>query len=346
MKKIVLCVVVFSLCLVFVGSAFLDVSAITRGELDKMENTLKNYKIDLNAFTLDIDKQKRKIANLEQVLINKNNDEGTARNVDNDIGTEQTRKILKEARANVQTATKELKQANIDLQSLINRKLVVESNIRSLTKIIDTNKNLVYQNSIIRDHGLTKILGVDLSKVCQIMIKNNLTSACPTYEEMISLDGSDYRSGSFKVIDGMFQRDKPLVQNDQRLYDFEKEYKIILDPSGNLKGSIRMITIELNFGTYLTVGDYDKTNNTRTINHDLYVDNCKNATISAETWLKTLPAVIHFMRNGCIDQIYNPQTIIHDKPTEYNHLDSPAFKILEKAEALKAKYKENRIGKD
>lgn len=55
-------------------------------------------------------------------------------------------------------------------------------------------------------------IGIDISQKCKLMLKNNLTTTCPTLNQIMVLfpdTSPSHQVGDFKIIDGITQRDKP-----------------------------------------------------------------------------------------------------------------------------------------
>ena len=66
-------------------------------------------------------------------------------------------------------------------------------------------------------------VGITLSKTCQSMIKNNFTTNCPTYEEILTLfpDTTNQQvSGEFQYIDGIYQRGPTDFKNHFNFYTY------------------------------------------------------------------------------------------------------------------------------
>jgi hypothetical protein len=225
---------------------------------------------------------------------------------------------------------------------------------------------LTLDNSNTFSHLETRI-GVSLSKTCETMIRNNFTTTCPTYKQLIQLDNSEAISGKFITdSDGFFHRGDEAVQNSYRFYWNDSQIRIIVDPPGSMMDRMKMIYIQPNFDTYivredktiddkfeiiqgnrtLTSGDktklvnFDVRNQTDTfatvIYHDRYINKCHEAKINADNWLFLLPDTIHLMRNGC-DRDYTAfeeREIITPNSTAYSPADSPEWNILQEAKRI------------
>lgn len=160
------------------------------------------------------------------------------------------------------------------------------------------------------------LIGISLSKSCQTMIRNNVTSQCPSYLELVQLDSSLSVQGLFTYDDkGFYHRENSQYRNSWRLYDTDPTPRIIVDPVHGMADKIQMIEIQPSLETYLDPKDTVIINNTRTVYHQRFVDDCHNAVISAEMWKELIADTIYYMRNGCaekytafdpIEKIYMP----------------------------------------
>lgn len=149
-------------------------------------------------------------------------------------------------------------------------------------------------------------IGIVLSRNCITMIQNDIPTECPTYEEIMALhpDTSNHKvSGDFEFINGMLQRGKAPYNDHIGWYEFE-EKRIWIDPPGDIRDKIMIITIENNLGDYLIKGkSYHVTNQTITMGHERYVDaECYNASISADNWVFLLGDTIRYMDNRCNEE--------------------------------------------
>lgn len=198
---------------------------------------------------------------------------------------------------------------------------------------------------------LSKSIGVDISKQCSIMIRNNFTTSCPSIKDLydLGLDTSDRKkSGDFSFYDGMFQREEPALENHYRYYDFQG-FNIFINPPSDMQDRTKMIFIESNFDVYLLSADMVKENNTRTIHKDLFVDaKCREVTINANNWKRILPDAIAFLRHDCDPKFTTLETMdtITDKQTYQDIATSQKYKHEQWEKEIKQTHIENKIGKD
>ena len=300
-------------------------STITRSDIGKMKSSIDTLRTDIINYNEDILQKRLDITIKEAEIISHTAKEKISKEWDRLVNTEGSRNELRDAHNITRTAEKTLTTLNKELQDLINKKLLAENTISSLDKQVDVNEKIIKENSKIELQGLTRVIGIDISKNCRTMIVNGYDHNCPTYEELIQLDSSLPGSGEFSVINGLFQRGSPTYINDHRLYDFEKGWYIIVDPSPILAKNIKMITIVNNLDSYFGVYDNIKVNNIRTIQHERYVDSCGTATISGGNWLFNLPTTIHYLRLGCEGDFFNTEVKITDPITTIDITTSPNY---------------------
>ncbi len=175
--------------------------------------------------------------------------------------------------------------------------------------------------------------GIQVSNVCYRMLQYNVTSNCPSYEAIMAVipDTSNRdRSGDFILKDNILQRGMPQQHKHLAFYPQTTNKTVIfIDPPGDILSNIKMIFIEnklkdfpmvLQPGTprpeirnQTAVCDYYNattnvnstglctaiTDSTRYLGDLRYVNNCAEATSSAEEWLWLLGDTINYMRNNC-----------------------------------------------
>mgnify|MGYP001427311115 CR=1 FL=1 len=254
--------------------------------------------------------------------------------------SETARLALVEAGKNLATAKKNYDEAKLVKKNEDARMDSINKEIQQLDKQFKDAKKT--EDNTYKEFNS---VGVNLSATCIILLKNNMTTTCPDYRTVLALnlDNSHKYSGNFSYYDGYFHRNKALVKNDYTLYDFGK-YNIIIDPSHSVKERIRMITIQPNFNSYLLIDDMHKSNNTRIVHKDRYVDSCNQAYINADTWLETLSDTINYLRGGCTGTLLNTLDEIHDNVTK-QHIDtSSKWKHDKWLEQVKKTYKVSHIG--
>lgn len=154
-------------------------------------------------------------------------------------------------------------------------------------------------------------IGIILSKTCITLVKAG-KDRCPSYEELATLDNSiPAYSGTFKEVNGFYQRIPPKYPNTMGFYQYDPTFRVFVDPPKTAK--MPLITIEAQLQEYHIEGqfkineikdyslkDSKATKSVRSYSHTRYVDpTCSFATITSENWKKVLPDTIHFMRSNC-----------------------------------------------
>ena len=129
-------------------------------------------------------------------------------------------------------------------------------------------------------------IGIKLSNTCTAMIKENVKTNCPTYEELLLLypDQSNQDvSGGFEFFNGMYQRNNKQLEDHFNYYEFDKSPRLWIDPPNNILGKIKVIFITSHDFIYpITKGKME--NATIEIGQGRYIDKCNTATITSKNW--------------------------------------------------------------
>lgn len=193
--------------------------------------------------------------------------------------------------------------------------------------------------------------GIMLGQSCLTMIKNNVTSDCPTYETLNAVfpDTSDNRiSGEFIFVDGLFQRGKTLNDHSE-FYRYETDKKRNwIDPPADIRGKLRMIIIEPSLPEYKIKGNqlfYNGTNGgsaEMVVGHSRYTNpNCSQSTVTAENWLFVLGDTMRYMGKNCDEEFTYLETIktrILER-TEFDIRDSYKWKLSQWVQESKERCK-------
>lgn len=205
--------------------------------------------------------------------------------------------------------------------------------------------------SVLEAHAINYDVGITLSKTCLAMIKNNITSTCPTYEEILVLfpDNTIQEiSGKFVFKDGYLQRDHTNYKNHFNFYTYQPN-TIWIDPPGDIVGRIATITIEPSLPDYLLKPLADIKNNTQYTAHSRWVDTkCYRATITAADWIYLTGDTINYMMHQC-DPAFTGFNHIKEKYLGSIPQDigtSNKYKLDQMVLAAKEKYKTYHIGND
>lgn len=338
--------------LIFVFFTFSYAEALTRDERSSMKEDLRTALEDKK--NLDIQEKRNTITEAEENIDLKKQELKDLKKESS--SSWEAVKLLDGAEIAILEAKKLLQLAKQELIEILQLESGFLTIIKELTSILNKDDS---QDTVINvnNTGLAKKLGITLSKTCIIMITNNFTTTCPSYQDLLVLDNSIYEfSGEF-VTDknGFFHRGDPPVGNSWRLYDFDDTPRMFVDPPVGMTTRVKLITIVPNFDNFFILGDnvqhqtfemVEKTititygdqikektfmirNQTqewgRIIYHDRYVENCDSAYINAEDWKFILVDTINYIRNGCdpaFTEFINKEIIIPEL-TEIDITTSP-----------------------
>ena len=151
-----------------------------------------------------------------------------------------------------------------------------------------------------------EFFGISYDNTCKTMIKNNVTSDCPTYEDIITLypDTSIKGvSGEFGYRDGIYQRLPTKFSNSFEYYRFWTSPILFVDPPVETRDRIHLIEIKANLDQYLLRGEKPSFNGTEyslTLGQGRFIDDsCRNAAIDSSQWLTLLGDTLFHMSNNC-----------------------------------------------
>ena len=184
----------------------------------------------------------------------------------------------------------------------------------------------------IEAEGITRF-GIALDNTCITMIRNNVTSNCPTYEDIITLfpDTSNQDvSGKFAYHNGIYQRTATKWLNSFEYYRFWDGPILFIDPPAETRERIKIIEIKANLDEYLLRGktmSYNAANHTLTLGHGRYIDSCRIAYIDSSQWAYLLGDTLFHMQQDCSEDstTFNSKIttklykVIHDITTSYKY---------------------------
>src|SRR3972149_5982280 len=112
--------------------------------------------------------------------------------------------------------------------------------------------------------------GIVLDNTCLTYLKNNLTTNCPSYEDILILfpDTSNKKiSGEFGYYNGIYQRIPTKLINSFEYYRFYNHTVLFVDPLDDTKKGIRIIEIKANLREYKlpSQSGFDAENHTITV---------------------------------------------------------------------------------
>jgi hypothetical protein len=175
--------------------------------------------------------------------------------------------------------------------------------------------------------------GIKLDNTCLTMIRNNVTSNCPTYEDIITLfpDTSNQDvSGKLGYHNGIYQRSSTKLINSFEYYRHGNNNIIFIDPPSDTQSRIKIIEIKANLDQYILRGKSPTFNSTQyslTMGINRHVFDCRLAYVDASTWITTVGDTLYHMNEKCTPESTNLQTrtttqlykIEHDISTSYKY---------------------------
>ena len=283
---------------------------ISRNDIQNTKIRINNAKDTITKIETDIERQKTTISDKEMTLTQKQNILRELNKSNSDSFSHA--KKLRDAKHDILITERQLKTENKKYIDYLNNKSEQINLIKSLESILTQAKKLL--SSRITDN---KIIEIELSQTCITLIKNSISSTCPTYELLSTLDSSiPMVSGEFVKEDksGFFHRQAPKIKNSHLWYSMDNASRLIVDaPNGSNFGKIIIMP---NFDNYIIKESSAFSNSSRTIYHDRYIDNCSTAKINSNNWEFLLLDTIYHMRNGCSEGTtkYQEAEIIVDDP--------------------------------
>ena len=278
-------------------------------EIDEKKELINNYETDLDSLKDELREVKQKSNTSWDALLS-----------------------LDAAKQAVTDIEELIKTANEDFITLLNEKseLIIqleEEEEKERLEQIDLRIQNRYDYS-----NLTKLVGVKLSKSCEIMIKSNIPNDCPDPKELIQLDSSNV------MISGEFENGFRLptqYQDSWRWYDNDDTIRIIYDPPNGMADRIKMVEISNNFGVYFTIDDMTLEDGIRKYHEGRYIENCSKAVISVNDWEFLLPDTIHTLRNNCETSEYEESKFEVMTPSIIDVSTSPNWQYQKELEQIK-----------
>src|SRR3990172_7302299 len=179
--------------------------------------------------------------------------------------------------------------------------------------------------------------GITLDNTCKTMIINNISSNCPTYEDIITLfpDTSNQDvSGKFSYYNGFYQRGPTKFINSFEYYRFGNHTILFIDPPVETRARIHMIEIKANLDTYLMRGNnasYNPADHSLTLGVGRYIDSCRVAYVASDNWISLVGDTIYHMGNDCSPDSTQFNSTITTKLGKVQHDITTSYKYkLEK----------------
>jgi len=174
--------------------------------------------------------------------------------------------------------------------------------------------------------------GIVLDQTCLTLLKNNITTDCPTYEDIITFfpDKSNRKiSGDFGYNHGIYQRLPTKFHNSFEYYRTLPNSIIFIDPPSEYKARIKLIEIKANFEEYKMprLQGYDNEAYALITGVGRYVSKCNVAYIAATNWVFLLGDSLKFLGSNCDPSSTNfnstrttyMQKVTHDITTSYKY---------------------------
>ena len=174
--------------------------------------------------------------------------------------------------------------------------------------------------------------GIRLDNTCKTMLVNNITSNCPSYEDIITLfpDTSNRKiTGEFGYYHGIYQRLPTKLINSFEYYRFWNTTILFIDPPPNTNDRIRIIEIKANLGEYKLPksGTYNPIDHSLTLGVGRYIDSCRIAYVDSANWISYVGDTMKHMADNCspesttyIDRITTKlNRTVHDITTSYKY---------------------------
>jgi len=147
--------------------------------------------------------------------------------------------------------------------------------------------------------------GIMLDNTCKTMLRNNVYSTCPSYEDIITLfpDTSNQDvSGKLAYVNGIYQRSSAKLFDSFEYYRFTNSSILFIDPPVETSQRIKLIEIKANLDQYLFRGktqSYNAENHTLTMGVGRYIDSCRVAYIDSANWIFLVGDTMKHMEDGC-----------------------------------------------
>lgn len=300
-----------------------------REDIKKLEDQIKSIKLDIIRYTDEVEGYKTKL--LEADTHHKNTDraERDAKNTYDITQNDLNLSVLITAIRTNSDAYKNFIAAQKNLNE--NKKILFSAQSR-LGDLELKLKNLkIYEDFNFLPKRNGNKIGIDLSKTCIILLKNNFTTNCPKIEELLMVfkDTSNQKiSGEFIMKDGLLQRANPHVNNHYNYYKYLEEQMLWIDPPSDILEKLRMITISPDIKEYFNRLDTTIINNTiYTYDTRIVSTDCSVAIIDSDQWATTLGDTIYYMQNNCNESFTNidnkivnqRKSMLHDITTSYKY---------------------------
>jgi hypothetical protein len=173
--------------------------------------------------------------------------------------------------------------------------------------------------------------GIVLDNTCLTFLKNNITTDCPTYEDIITLfpDTSNRKiTGEFGYNHGIYQRLPTKLINSFGYYQYRDSNILFVDPPSEYRGKINVIEIKANLQEYLLPkhGTYNAANHSLTMGYGRYVDSCRTAYIDSGQWSYLLGDSINYLDKNCAEDATTFVSKVTTQLTKVKHDITTSYK--------------------
>lgn len=173
--------------------------------------------------------------------------------------------------------------------------------------------------------------GIILDNTCITLLKNNVTTDCPTYEDIITLfpDTSDRKiTGDFGYNHGLYQRLPTRLHDSFGYYQYRDSVVLFIDPPSEYRTHLNMIEIKANLQEYLLPkhGSYNAANHSLTMGYGRFVDSCRTAYIDSGQWTYLVGDSINYLNQNCAEDSTTFVSKITTQLTKVKHDITTSYK--------------------
>lgn len=145
-------------------------------------------------------------------------------------------------------------------------------------------------------------IGIDLSQTCLTMHKNNMSTICPSYEDIVTLfpdTSNKLISGDFGYSEGIYQRQHTKFKHHFNFYDYWASDVRWIDPPGDTREKIKLITITSTDFEYKIPFQTITEGSLQTGKSRYVSNNCDQAIITAQNWVFLLGDTLNYLAKNC-----------------------------------------------
>lgn len=170
----------------------------------------------------------------------------------------------------------------------------------------------------------THKIGIQESKTCLTLLKNNMNSSCIPYDKLIHFDNTNPIWAGLWNQTGWFHRGPPLVKNHELANSHP--YVVMVDPNPDFTTTARMIIVTDKNFSYINPDDKSNKGTTTIYHVDRFVANCELATVAPD--ISLINDTIHYLESDCTKTRYN-DTRISSQPEISWQWNNPYSSLLQ-----------------